>query len=113
MFKYDSTHGRFEGSVIADGGKLVIEGKSIEVFMERDPAKIPWGKSGAEYVVDSTGVFTKIDGAKVGVLFLVLFLKVQQTGFTLCPRLAAISQKLFGSIFLILHGYSLGYCHNA
>ncbi|KAK2191442.1 hypothetical protein NP493_53g14028 [Ridgeia piscesae] len=64
MFKYDSTHGRFEGSVIADGGKLVIEGKSIEVFMERDPAKIPWGKSGAEYVVDSTGVFTKIDGAK-------------------------------------------------
>ena len=83
MFKYDSTHGRFEGSVIADGGKLVIEGKPIEVFMERDPAKIPWGKSGADYVVDSTGVFTKIDGAKVGVLFLVSP-KVQQTMTSHC-----------------------------
>ena len=66
MFKYDSTHGRFEGSVAAEGGKLVIDGKPLEVFMEKDPAKIPWGKSGADYVVDSTGVFTKIDGAKVG-----------------------------------------------
>ena len=65
MFKYDSTHGRYPGTVTDQGGKLVIDGNSIEVFMEKDPAKIPWGKTGAEYVVDSTGVFTKIDAAKV------------------------------------------------
>lgn len=58
MFKYDSTHGRFKGSVEAKDGKLYIEGKAISVFSERDPAAIPWGKAGADYVVESTGVFT-------------------------------------------------------
>jgi glyceraldehyde 3-phosphate dehydrogenase len=63
MFKYDSTHGRFKGEVKADGGFLVINGKKIQVFQERDPKAIPWGKAGAEYVVESTGVFTTIEKA--------------------------------------------------
>ena len=58
MFKYDSTHGRFNGTVEVKDGKLVIEGKAIAVFNERDPANIPWGSVGADYVVESTGVFT-------------------------------------------------------
>jgi glyceraldehyde 3-phosphate dehydrogenase len=63
MFKYDSTHGRFKGSVANVGGDLVIDGHKIKVFGERDPANIPWGANGATYVVESTGVFTTIDKA--------------------------------------------------
>ncbi|CAG0879905.1 unnamed protein product [Cyprideis torosa] len=63
MFKYDSTHGRFKGDIKNDGGKLVVNGKAIDVYSERDPANIPWSKSGADYVVESTGVFTTIDKA--------------------------------------------------
>jgi hypothetical protein len=48
MFKYDSTHGRFKGDIHTEGGKLVIDGQVIDVYGERDPANIPWGKSGAE-----------------------------------------------------------------
>lgn len=58
MFKYDSTHGRFNGSVEVKGGKLVIDGHSIDVHNERDPANIKWSASGADYVIESTGVFT-------------------------------------------------------
>jgi glyceraldehyde 3-phosphate dehydrogenase len=63
MFKYDSVHGRFKGTVEAKDGKLVINGKAITVFAERDPADIKWGSTGADYVVESTGVFTTIDKA--------------------------------------------------
>ncbi|THH30455.1 hypothetical protein EUX98_g3735 [Antrodiella citrinella] len=63
MFKYDSVHGRYNGSVEAKDGKLYVEGKPISVFAERDPATIPWGSVGADYVVESTGVFTTIDKA--------------------------------------------------
>jgi glyceraldehyde 3-phosphate dehydrogenase len=63
MFKYDSTHGVFKGEVSAQDGKLVINGKAISVFNNRDPAEIQWGSAGAEYVVESTGVFTTIDKA--------------------------------------------------
>jgi len=63
MFKYDSTHGRFKGEVKAQDGMLVINGKKIHVFQERDPKAIPWSKAGAVYVVESTGVFTTIDSA--------------------------------------------------
>jgi glyceraldehyde 3-phosphate dehydrogenase len=63
MFKFDSTHGVWKGSVEARDGKLVIDGHAISVFFERDPAKIPWGASGADYVVESTGVFTTKDKA--------------------------------------------------
>jgi len=64
MFKYDSTHGRFKGEVKEDGGMLVVNGHRIKVFSERDPKNIPWGASGAEYVVESTGVFTTLDKAQ-------------------------------------------------
>ncbi|XP_011838353.1 PREDICTED: glyceraldehyde-3-phosphate dehydrogenase isoform X3 [Mandrillus leucophaeus] len=58
MFQYDSTHGKFHGTVKAENGKLVINGSPITIFQERDPSKIKWGDAGAEYVVESTGVFT-------------------------------------------------------
>jgi len=63
MFKFDSTHGRFKGSVEIKEGKLVIEGKPIAVFGEKDPAQIPWSSVGAEYIVESTGVFTTVEKA--------------------------------------------------
>lgn len=93
MFQYDSTHGRYKGEVKAEGDKLVIDGHKITVFHEwvsqfrllmlwsqrkeeqmychsnlvyrRDPANIKWGEAGAEYVVESTGVFTTIEKASV------------------------------------------------
>nr|QIM41215.1 glyceraldehyde-3-phosphate dehydrogenase [Calliptamus italicus] len=63
LFKYDSTHGKFKGEVKADGDSLVVNGQKIAVFSERDPKNIPWGKAGAEYIVESTGVFTTIEKA--------------------------------------------------
>ena len=63
MFKYDSTHGRFNGDVEARDGKLYINGNAITVHGERDPSQIPWAKDGAEFVVESTGVFTTIEKA--------------------------------------------------
>jgi len=60
MFKYDSTHGRFKGTIGKDNGKLVINGHHINVHAEKDPAKIPWGVDGADYVVESTGVFLDV-----------------------------------------------------
>jgi len=63
MFRYDSTHGRFKGEVKEEGGLLVVDGKRIHVFQERNPADIPWAKVGVEYVVESTGVFTTIEKA--------------------------------------------------
>merc|ERR1712235_183670 len=65
MFKYDSTHGQFNGTVEEKGGKLVINGKEISVFCERDPSAIKWGSAGAEVVVESTGVFTTIEKASL------------------------------------------------
>jgi len=63
MFKYDSTHGRFNGEVKAEGGSLVVNGNRIQVFTEKDPTAIPWKSAGVEYVVESTGVFTTIEKA--------------------------------------------------
>uniref|UniRef100_A0A3B4AP51 Glyceraldehyde-3-phosphate dehydrogenase n=1 Tax=Periophthalmus magnuspinnatus TaxID=409849 RepID=A0A3B4AP51_9GOBI len=63
MFKFDSTHGRWKGEVKAENGKLIIGDMTITVFQERDPANIKWGEAGAEYVVESTGVFTTIEKA--------------------------------------------------
>lgn len=67
MFKYDSTHGRYKGEVKADGGKLVVDGKAIAVFQKMKPDEIPWGANGAEYVVESTGVFTTTEKANAHV----------------------------------------------
>ncbi|KAI1420450.1 glyceraldehyde 3-phosphate dehydrogenase [Xylaria sp. FL1777] len=64
MFKYDTVHGRFNGTVsIADGG-LLINDKLIRFSQERDPAAIPWKAAGAEYIIESAGVFTTTDKAK-------------------------------------------------
>jgi glyceraldehyde 3-phosphate dehydrogenase len=54
MFKFDSVHGRFKDSVEAKDGKLYIAGKPIIVFGQKDPAAIPWGSVGADYIVEST-----------------------------------------------------------
>ncbi|PFH47547.1 hypothetical protein AMATHDRAFT_50225 [Amanita thiersii Skay4041] len=54
MFKYDSVHGRFKGSIEARDGKLWINQKPLVVYAEKDPASIPWSQTGAEYVVEST-----------------------------------------------------------
>lgn len=63
MFKFDSTHGKFNGSVESKDGALYINDKKISVFGERDPSSIPWGSVGADYVVESTGVFTTTEKA--------------------------------------------------
>nr|BAJ04691.1 glyceraldehyde-3-phosphate dehydrogenase [Helicobasidium mompa] len=63
MFKYDSTHGRFKGEVSSSNGKLVVNGKEVSVFAEKDASAIQWGQVGAEYIVESTGVFTTKDKA--------------------------------------------------
>ena len=50
MFKYDSTHRRWNGDVHVENGKLVIDGQIIDVYAEKDPSNIPWAKSGAEVI---------------------------------------------------------------
>ncbi len=57
MLKYDTMHGRFEGEVSSKEGAIIVNGKEIPIFAERDPKNIPWGKLEAEYVVESTGLF--------------------------------------------------------
>lgn len=57
MLKYDSVHGKFDGDVEVKDGKLVVNGKAIRVTAERNPADLKWGEIGAEYVVESTGLF--------------------------------------------------------
>ena len=64
MTKYDTMHGKFEGEVEVKDGKFTVNGKSIEVYACMDPKDIPWKDCGAEYVVESTGVFTTMDKAK-------------------------------------------------
>ncbi|KAK9888097.1 hypothetical protein WA026_000373 [Henosepilachna vigintioctopunctata] len=63
LFKFDSTHGKFKGDVGHDEKALIVNGRKIPVFNERDPKQIPWGKVGAIYVVECTGAFTTIDKA--------------------------------------------------
>ena len=57
MLKYDTMHGQFAGEVSSNETGIVVNGKTIPVYAERDPANIPWGKLEAEYVVESTGLF--------------------------------------------------------
>ena len=64
MVKYDSAHGRFDGEVKSDEGKLIVNGKSINVYNEMDPKNIPWGELGVEYVLECSGVFTTMEKAQ-------------------------------------------------
>lgn len=65
LLKYDSVHGKLDAEVVVDGSNLVVNGKTIEISAERDPAQLSWGKQGVEIVVESTGFFTKrADAAK-------------------------------------------------
>ena len=63
LFKWDSVHGPYPGTVEADGDGIVVDGKRIPVSKERDPAKLPWKQLGAQIVIESTGVFTDRDAA--------------------------------------------------
>ena len=58
LFKYDSNYGVYPGQVEANNDDLVIDGRTIKVFSERDPAQIPWSEMGVDLVVESTGIFT-------------------------------------------------------
>jgi len=64
LFKYDSNYGRYAGTVEAAEGGLVIDGKPISVFAEREPGKIPWGQVAVDLVVESTGLFTDAQQAR-------------------------------------------------
>lgn len=63
MTTYDTIHGKFDGTAEEKDGKFVVNGKSIEVYDKMNPEEIPWSECGAEYVVESTGVFTTTDKA--------------------------------------------------
>ena len=58
LTRYDTVHGRFDGELKVDGDYMVVNGDRIRVFAERDPAKLPWGELGVEYVLECTGLFT-------------------------------------------------------
>ena len=63
LLKFDSIHGRFDGTVEVDGGNLKINGNVVHISAERNPADLPWGQHGIDIVVESTGVFASKDGA--------------------------------------------------
>lgn len=65
MLKYDSTHGRFDGAVEVKNGQLVVNGKTIRITAEKDPANLKWDEVGVEIVIESTGLFlTRVDANK-------------------------------------------------
>lgn len=64
LLKYDSTHGQFPGEITAEEGALMINGKRIKVFAERDPTFLPWRELGVEFVVESTGLFTAAESVQ-------------------------------------------------
>lgn len=63
MLRYDSTHGNFKGTIAVEGSDLVVNGKKVKFYTERDPSAIPWSETGADYIVESTGVFTTTEKA--------------------------------------------------
>ena len=64
MTKYDTVHGRFNGTIEEKDGNLVVNGKEIKVYNEMDPHNIPWGEIGVEYVLECSGVFTTMEKAE-------------------------------------------------
>lgn len=59
LLRYDSTHGRLDAEVVVGDGEITVNGKSVKVFAERDPANLPWGDLGVDIVIESTGIFTE------------------------------------------------------
>ena len=64
LLKYDSVHGRFDGTVEVEGGHLVVNGKTVRVTAERDPKKLKWDEVGADIVAECTGIFTTLETAQ-------------------------------------------------
>ena len=64
MMKYDSVHGRFNGDIQIEGNDLIVNGKKIRVTSEKDPNNLKWNEVGADYVVESTGLFLSKDTAQ-------------------------------------------------
>lgn len=64
MLKYDTVHGRYDGEVSYTDDSIVVDGREIKFFAEKNPADIPWGKTGVEYVVDATGIFYTKEAAQ-------------------------------------------------
>lgn len=64
LLKYDTTHGRLDATVEVGDGELIVNGKSVKVFAERDPGALPWSEYGVEIVVESTGIFTAKEKAE-------------------------------------------------
>jgi len=64
LLKYDSVHGKFDGTVEVKNGNLVVNGKEIRITAERNPEDLKWGEVGAEIVLDCTGIFTSLEGAQ-------------------------------------------------
>jgi len=63
MLRYDSQHGQFKGTIEVSGNDLIVNGKTVKFYGEKDPANIPWSETGAYYIVESTGVFTTTEKA--------------------------------------------------
>ena len=63
MVKYDTVHGKFEGEISSEEGKLIVNGKEVKVYNEMEPKNIPWGKDGVEYVLECSGAFTTMEKA--------------------------------------------------
>ncbi|TQL48023.1 glyceraldehyde-3-phosphate dehydrogenase (NAD+) [Homoserinimonas aerilata] len=64
LLKYDSVAGRLDATVQVDGDNIIVNGKTIKVLADRDPANLPWGELGVDIVIESTGFFTKAEGAR-------------------------------------------------
>ncbi len=64
LFKYDSVGGRLQETIEVKDGNIVVDGKTVKVLAERDPAKLPWGELGVDVVIESTGFFTKAADAQ-------------------------------------------------
>src|SRR5689334_16316074 len=64
LLKYDSTQGRFNGEVKADGNDLIINGDRLKISAERDPANLKWGELGADIVIEATGIFASREGCE-------------------------------------------------
>ncbi len=64
LLKYDSVHGKFDGSVEVDGGHLVVNGKKVRITAEKDPRNLKWDEIGADIVLECTGIFTTMDTAQ-------------------------------------------------